>query len=170
MLELFTSQGCSSCPPADAWLSGLVQRSGLWREVIPLAFHVDYWDRIGWKDRFANPGYSERQRDYWLGWLHAQKRINPHTYRQDPSLRRLIDVVSFGIPGEDPAHKREVLKGVHPKIAGDDKLIIWSGGMWDWLYAEPPFCERMSSRCFASSRYLSSPVARKSLTRPISIS
>lgn len=64
VLELFTSQGCSSCPPADAWLSGLVRRPGLWREVIPLAFHVDYWDRIGWKDRFADPAYSERQRDY----------------------------------------------------------------------------------------------------------
>ncbi|HNV88837.1 MAG TPA: DUF1223 domain-containing protein [Methylotenera sp.] len=59
LLELYTSEGCSSCPPADKWLSGLKHNSN---QVIPLAFHVDYWDYIGWKDRFAKAEYSERQR------------------------------------------------------------------------------------------------------------
>lgn len=59
LLELYTSEGCSSCPPADKWLSGLKPDSN---QVIPLAFHVDYWDYIGWKDRFAKAEYSERQR------------------------------------------------------------------------------------------------------------
>ncbi len=64
LLELYTSEGCSSCPPADQWLSGLLDNENLWREFIPLAFHVDYWDYIGWKDRFASPDFSERQREY----------------------------------------------------------------------------------------------------------
>jgi hypothetical protein len=62
--ELFTSHGCSSCPPADRWLRQLIDHPGLWDEVIPLSFHVDYWDRLGWPDRFASPRFSQRQRDY----------------------------------------------------------------------------------------------------------
>lgn len=76
---------------------------------------------------------SERQRDYWLGWLHAQKRINPHTYRQDPTLRKLIDVIPFGLPSEPLVATRRVLKGVHPGIGEGDYLLLWSGGLWDWL-------------------------------------
>jgi len=64
ILELYTSEGCSSCPPADRWLSQLKQDKRLWKELIPMAFHVDYWDYIGWKDRFALPQYSQRQRLY----------------------------------------------------------------------------------------------------------
>jgi len=60
VLELFTSQGCSSCQPADALLGKLAKR----RDVLPLAFHVDYWDYIGWKDPFASPEATERQYDY----------------------------------------------------------------------------------------------------------
>lgn len=57
LLELYTSEGCSSCPPADKWMSGI--KAG---NVTPLAFHVDYWDYIGWKDKFSKAEYSERQR------------------------------------------------------------------------------------------------------------
>ncbi|MEO7852375.1 MAG: DUF1223 domain-containing protein [Rubrivivax sp.] len=57
LIELYTSEGCSSCPPADRWLSKLKDRD----DVVALAFHVDYWDRLGWKDRFASPAYTERQ-------------------------------------------------------------------------------------------------------------
>jgi hypothetical protein len=57
VVELYTSEGCSSCPPADRWLSGLKGRS----DVVALAFHVDYWDRLGWKDRFAQPQFTQRQ-------------------------------------------------------------------------------------------------------------
>ena len=64
VVELFTSHGCSSCPPADAWLRRFSEDPGLWQRVIPLAFHVDYWDYLGWQDRFASPAYSQRQRDY----------------------------------------------------------------------------------------------------------
>jgi len=64
LLELYTSEGCSSCPPADRWLSGLKEDERLWKEIVPVAFHVDYWNYIGWKDRFALPEYSNRQRRY----------------------------------------------------------------------------------------------------------
>jgi hypothetical protein len=60
VLELFTSQGCSSCPPADALLGRLSQRPG----VIALAWHVDYWNYLGWRDRFATRQATERQRSY----------------------------------------------------------------------------------------------------------
>ncbi len=64
LLELYTSEGCSSCPPADRWVSGLKTNPGLWSDFIPVVFHVDYWDYIGWRDRFAKPAYSDRQRQY----------------------------------------------------------------------------------------------------------
>ncbi len=60
VVELFTSQGCNSCPPADAYLGALTKRPGL----LPLAFHVDYWNYIGWADPFARPWAASRQRAY----------------------------------------------------------------------------------------------------------
>ena len=60
VVELYTSQGCSSCPPADAYLTQLASEPG----IIALALHVDYWDYIGWKDKFGNPAFSDRQRAY----------------------------------------------------------------------------------------------------------
>ena len=61
LLELYTSEGCNSCPPADHRLSRLKERRDLTARVVPLAFHVDYWDRLGWTDRFASPQYTQRQ-------------------------------------------------------------------------------------------------------------
>ena len=63
LLELYTSEGCSSCPPADRWLSSLAAQGFTPDRVVPLALHVDYWDYIGWQDRFAQPAFSARQRD-----------------------------------------------------------------------------------------------------------
>ncbi|MPY73335.1 MAG: DUF1223 domain-containing protein [Alphaproteobacteria bacterium] len=60
VVELYTSQGCSSCPPAEAFLSELANRD----DVIALEFHVDYWDYIGWKDSFAKPEFTSRQKKY----------------------------------------------------------------------------------------------------------
>ena len=64
LIELYTSEGCSSCPPADRWLSGLKGDPRLWSDFVPIALHVDYWNYIGWKDRFARSDFSERQRRY----------------------------------------------------------------------------------------------------------
>ena len=53
LLELYTSEGCSSCPPAEAWLSRLEYSPRLWRDFVPVAFHVDYWNYLGWKDNWS---------------------------------------------------------------------------------------------------------------------
>lgn len=65
IIELYTSEGCSSCPPADRWLSSLKSDGGLWKDFIPMALHVDYWDYIGWKDPFADARNSKRQRQHY---------------------------------------------------------------------------------------------------------
>jgi hypothetical protein len=64
VLELFTSQGCSSCPPADRLLAKLATKGIEGRTLAPLAFHVDYWDDLGWPDPHASPAWTERQREY----------------------------------------------------------------------------------------------------------
>lgn len=64
LVELYTSQGCSSCPPAEAWVGRLAKHSELWKSIVPVVFHVDYWDRLGWKDPFASPRYTARQYGY----------------------------------------------------------------------------------------------------------
>ncbi|MGB5200977.1 MAG: DUF1223 domain-containing protein [Sedimenticolaceae bacterium] len=105
LVELFTSQGCSSCPPAERWLGDLKDDPRLWREIIPVAFHVDYWDYIGWQDTFADPKFSARQRRYhsedaidtvytpgfvvngreWRGWF--QRRALPVAKTQPGNLQ-----------------------------------------------------------------------------------
>ena len=60
VVELFTSQGCSSCPPADAYMAELAKNPN----VLPLAFHVDYWDRLGWKDTYGSKANTQRQYEY----------------------------------------------------------------------------------------------------------
>ncbi len=126
VLELFTSQGCSSCPPAERWLSSLTTHPGLWREVIPLAFHVDYWDQLGWADPFANPAHSGRQRAYahlgasqgvytpqlfvagreWRGWFRHQPLPLPLARSADAGRLTLElegDVVRLTLSAEQPA-------------------------------------------------------------------
>jgi hypothetical protein len=64
LVELYSSEGCSSCPPAEAWINNFKSAPGLWKDVFPVVFHVDYWDNLGWPDRFARPEFTQRQRDY----------------------------------------------------------------------------------------------------------
>ncbi|MBI2939318.1 MAG: glycosyltransferase [Chloroflexi bacterium] len=76
---------------------------------------------------------SERQRDFWLGMLAANGRLNPASYQRDRSFRHLIDVVPFGLPATPPARTGPGVKGVHPGISPDDRLVVWGGGIWQWL-------------------------------------
>ena len=68
LLELYTSEGCNSCPPAELWLNRLKDSPGLWKEFAPVAFHVDYWNSLGWRDPWSSAEYSERQRSYSQKW------------------------------------------------------------------------------------------------------
>lgn len=77
MIELYTSEGCSSCPPAEKYLNSFVAHPRLWTTYVPLAFHVDYWDYLGWKDRFARPDNAQRQR------LYAQRASARTVYTPD---------------------------------------------------------------------------------------
>lgn len=87
VVELFTSEGCSSCPPADRWLSTLIGD----KDVLALAFHVDYWDRLGWADRFASPAATARQRELAQA-MHSstvytpQVVVNGQDWRRWPTL------------------------------------------------------------------------------------
>ncbi len=76
---------------------------------------------------------SDKQRDLWLGFLAALGRVNPRTYADDATLRRLIDVVPFGLPDDAPRHTRPALRGVVPGIGADDDVVIWGGGLYDWF-------------------------------------
>jgi hypothetical protein len=68
LIELYTSEGCSSCPPAETWLGELRGDRGLWREFVPVAFHVNYWDHLGWSDVLAAKTFTQRQYAYSSAW------------------------------------------------------------------------------------------------------
>jgi len=87
LVELYTSEGCNSCPPADRWSSGLRQRPG----VLAAAFHVDYWDSLGWVDRFGSARYTERQAEQQRSSgarfsYTPQVLVNGHDWRGWPAL------------------------------------------------------------------------------------
>lgn len=68
LVELYTSEGCSSCPPAEKWLGTLRDDAGLWKNFVPVAFHVDYWNQLGWPDRFSSKANTQREYAYAEAW------------------------------------------------------------------------------------------------------
>jgi hypothetical protein len=125
VVELYTSEGCSSCPPADRWLSGLKGRS----EVVALSFHVDYWDRLGWKDRFSSATYSQRQtqllRTSGARFLYTpQVVVDGHDQPRWsgmplPALRPLASVqATLAREGDNYRAELRLLPGAPPRIAG----------------------------------------------------
>lgn len=75
---------------------------------------------------------NERQRDYWLGVLTANERANPRNFMQDPTLLSLIAIVGIGFPKREPQH-RPFLRGLDPRVPGDARIVLWGGGIWNWL-------------------------------------
>lgn len=89
MMELFTSQGCSSCPPSEKYINSYINNTELWKKYVPVVFHVDYWDYIGWKDRFADPEHGKRHRHYAnLG--HVNQVYTPAILVNGESWRRSV--------------------------------------------------------------------------------
>jgi hypothetical protein len=103
LVELYSSEGCSSCPPAEAWLNHLKAAPGLWSEVFPVAFHVDYWDNLGWPDRLASASYTQRQRDY-AARLGQDSVYTPEFIVNGHEWRRGFD--GFEIPGRETGKSR----------------------------------------------------------------
>ena len=102
VVELFTSQGCSACPPAAAFLGELAKR----QDVLALAFHVDYWDYIGWKDPYADPSHTRRQRDY-SGKLGLRYVFTPQMVVQGASSATGSDQTAvLGLIGRDRGQDR----------------------------------------------------------------
>ncbi len=92
VVELYTSEGCSSCPPADRWLTQLTRVPHHELDTLALSFHVDYWDYIGWKDEFANPRYTERQRR--LALLNRQSSIyTPEFFVDGQEARGTLNIL-----------------------------------------------------------------------------
>ena len=71
LIELFSSEGCSSCPPADSWIASLRSNPNLWKQFVPIEFHVDYWNRLGWTDRLSKSLFTDRQQTYAREWLNS---------------------------------------------------------------------------------------------------
>jgi hypothetical protein len=114
LIELYTSEGCSSCPPADNFLTAFLDNPTLWQSRIPIALHVDYWDYIGWKDRFASKENSARQRlhakqgnvsqvytpsfivsgEEWRSWFLGDRAI-PDSHAKPGELILTVDDQSF---------------------------------------------------------------------------
>jgi hypothetical protein len=118
VVELFTSEGCSSCPPADALLGELAQR----QYVLPLSFHVDYWDYIGWKDRFADPLYTRRQRAY------AEAQGSSMVYTPQMIVAGAIDVVGSDRKAVELALKvaytRNTMYRIHVMREDDGRVVV----------------------------------------------
>ena len=95
VVELYTSEGCDSCPPADRWLSALTHGADASRTVA-LAFHVDYWDRLGWRDRFGNAEFTARQREQ------SQRQRGSFVYTPQVLLQG-ADFPGWHVPGQPAA-------------------------------------------------------------------
>lgn len=106
LLELYTSEGCSSCPPADRWVSGLRGADIGPGMVIPLAFHVDYWNKLGWPDRFSQAAYGDRQR--------LASRRNRLDFVYTPQF--LLDGTDVRSPAYDTL-KRQVARAARERAA-----------------------------------------------------
>lgn len=109
VLELYTSEGCSSCPPADRWLSGLRTRPSANSGAVVQAFHVGYWDSIGWVDRFANPAHTIRQRQIAL-WNKQTSIYTPQAVLNGRDWRQWHLAGATLPAGKEPALASIVLK------------------------------------------------------------
>jgi len=118
VVELFTSEGCSSCPPADEFMEELAQR----QYVLPLSFHVDYWDYIGWKDRFADPIFTSRQRAY------AEAQGSSMVYTPQMIVAGAIDVVGSDRKAVEKALKtaytRNTMYRIHVARDPEGRVVV----------------------------------------------
>ena len=128
VVELFTSQGCASCPPADALLTSLADDD----DVIALAYHVDYWDYVGWPDTFGNADNSNLQRSYAKGW-HSSRIYTPQMVingtkdvvgSRRAEVQSALDAATLSLP-VDITTTSQMLKIAVPPRAGESDAVVW---------------------------------------------
>lgn len=151
-VELYTSQGCNSCPPAEHWISQFTDNKNLWKSIIPLNFHVNYWDYLGWKDPFGSPVFSQRQRTYvaqgkarivatpgfmidgkgWQGWFRGSAFPKP-SIQSPNTLTATIDNTQVRLHFDSIADKDLIAHvailgfGIETKVkAGENKNRVLS--------------------------------------------
>ncbi|MBM3550107.1 MAG: DUF1223 domain-containing protein [Alphaproteobacteria bacterium] len=130
LVELYTSQGCNSCPPADAYLGDLARR----KDVVALAFHVDYWDHIGWKDPFGDAAWTARQRKYAQALMSRQiytpQMVVDGTQHAVGSDRRAVErLIADAAKRQRPALSvSRTAKGLDLKIDGAGAGEVWIVG------------------------------------------
>jgi hypothetical protein len=130
LVELFTSQGCNSCPPADAYLGDLAKR----KDVIALAFHVDYWDQLGWKDPFAKAAWTQRQRAYQsalrTSTIYTPQMVVDGGDHAVGSDRRAVEaLIGKAAKGGRPSlAAKATADGLSLTIAGEGNAEIWIVG------------------------------------------
>jgi hypothetical protein len=112
VIELFTSEGCSSCPPADEWLGNLRDQRGLWTDFVPLGWHVDYWNQLGWPDRFSTKEFTAREYAYSGAW--GSDSVYTPCFVLDGK-----EMTSRALPEGDPAAKAGLLTAT----VGDDRRV-----------------------------------------------
>ncbi|MEP6664043.1 MAG: DUF1223 domain-containing protein, partial [Verrucomicrobiota bacterium] len=121
LIELYTSEGCSSCPPAEAWFSKLKNEAGLWKNFVPVSFHVTYWDYIGWKDRFGSKKYDARQNSYAAAW-HSSTVYTPEFVQNGKELKERkvpsASKTSVGVLKATLDEKRALTVSFQPNASG----------------------------------------------------
>ncbi len=118
LIELFTSEGCSSCPPAEKWLGQLRDHPNLWIDIVPVAWHVNYWDRLGWKDIYASKANTARQYAYAKQWQ-----------------ARSVYTPGFALNGREWRRGEGI--GETPREAGQ-LTVVWNDDMTARITYAPP--------------------------------
>lgn len=134
VVELFTSQGCSSCPPADAYLGELARRP----DVVALSFHVDYWDHLGWRDPYARPGNSKRQRSYVtaLGarYVYTPQMVVDGSFQDVGSNRQRIEYLIGKAARQRAAAPPIALDGRELALGAAPAALEGEVGVWLFFY------------------------------------
>lgn len=118
VIELFTSEGCSSCPPAEAWMNELKDKEGLFKTFIPVVFHVSYWNRLGWEDTFSNISHDNRQRWYSSKWG-SSTIYTPGFVINGKEYREWFNTRAF------PRFEHEDAGSLHVRLDGTKVHLMW---------------------------------------------
>lgn len=152
LIELYTSEGCSSCPPADKWFNSLYKHQKLWSKFIPIKFHVDYWNYLGWKDPFSKKIFTKRQRKYSKEWKSEVVYTPGFVFNGAewkhliPPLLELTYKLRPGILKAKRSKNNNFKVNFKPEIYGKKKLKIFAAILGNGLSSHIKRGENMGTR------------------------